>query len=199
MDRVEARGGGLCEMRERHFRKPEARSTGVAHEGRLQNEECIGCGNAIERRVERRNEERIPEGATLAGALIAAPQPLLEGFALVRSRRRGEGAGDAEFFAEREKRIRREGLEQVQRRGEQAGAQATAAAVARENPRVEAILQAKLVRHADALRECNELAAAGEKDVLSVIDLDAVDFKRRCAPSKQTPALEELDAGAGFL
>ena len=72
-------------------------------------------------------------------------------------------------------------------------------AVARENARVEAILQVQLVLHSDALREADELRAAGKKDVLAVVDFDAVDLERRRAAAEQAAALEELDVRAGIL
>ena len=90
---------------------------------------------------------------------------------------KGEGAGDAEFFAERQERIGRKGFEQREGRGQQAGAQASGAPIAGEDARVETLLQTELAFHSDSLREGNKLGAAREKNVLSIVDFDAVDFK----------------------
>jgi hypothetical protein len=113
--------------------------------------------------------------------------------------RREQGAGDAKFFAGREKWIPRKRLEQVKRRAKGAGPEPAACTVARENARVEAILQAQLVLHANASGKADELIAAGQKDVLTVIDLNAVDLERGRAAAEQTASFEELDVSSGVL
>jgi len=87
----------------------------------------------------------------------------------------------------------------MQRRRQRAGAESSLAAVASEYSRIEAFLQAQLVLHADALREAHELGATGQENVLSVINLDAVDLKRSGAASQEAAALEELDVFSRFL
>ena len=77
---------------------------------------------------------------------------------------------------------------------ERAGSQPSTTALAREDARVEAILQTEVVLHADAPRERDELGAAREEYMLAVIDFDAVDFERGGAAAEQTAPLEKLDA-----
>ncbi len=55
----------------------------------------------------------------------------------------------------------------------------------------------QLVAHPDGLRETDEIAAACQEDVLSVVNLDAVYLKRGGAPAEDAAALEERDLGSG--
>jgi len=87
----------------------------------------------------------------------------------------------------------------MQRRRQRAGAESSLAAVAREYSRVEALLKAKFVLHADAPREAQELGAASQEDVLTVVHLDTVYLKRSSAAAEQAAALEELDVFTGFF
>ncbi len=64
------------------------------------------------------------------------------------------------------------------------------AAVARKDRCVEALLQMQPVAHADALREGDELGAARQEHVLSVVDLFALDLERGGAAAEDPAALE---------
>ena len=126
VDGIEFGGRGSGEMRERDFRKAEACGARVTQECGLQHEDRVGGGDAIERCVERRNEERVPKGAAFARTLVVSLQPLLERFGRLTLRRaqrdEGEGAGDAELFAQREERIRCKRFEQLKGCRQHAGA-----------------------------------------------------------------------------
>lgn len=56
-----------------------------------------------------------------------------------------------------------------------------------------AFLQMQTIRHTETLDEANELRAARQEYVLSIIDFVTVDGKRGGASAKQPRALEELD------
>ena len=117
VDGVEARCRGLREMRERHRRESEARRRCVAQERRPQHEQRVGRGDAIERRVERRNEERIPEcprarprlvccAAATARTVRGVCRP--DGYARYRAIRSGCARPMRSFSPRREVRIGRE-------------------------------------------------------------------------------------------
>jgi len=101
----------------------------------------------------------------------------------------GDGS-DPQLLRRREERVARKRLDEMKRRGKRARAQAPAPSAASHDARVEAILEAQVAFHADALRECDEAIAARKKDVLSVIDFDAVDLKRGRASTEKTASLE---------
>lgn len=87
----------------------------------------------------------------------------------------------------------------MERRRKIARAQPSLLAIAREHERVKALLQVQAVLHSDATHERDELGAAREKDMLTVIDLMTVDFERRGASAEQATTLEQLDARAAIL
>ena len=87
----------------------------------------------------------------------------------------------------------------MQRRRQRAGHEVADSPVARENRSLEALLQMQLSFHTDAPGESDKLVAAGQEDVLAVVDFDAVDLKRRRAAAKKPAAFEELDAKPGIL
>src|SRR5579862_4133281 len=131
-------------MCERNFREAEPCGARIAKKRGLQHEERVGRRNSVERRVECGDEKRVPERAAFARALFVALQPIFERFTRATqgdTRAPQDDTGNAELFAERKKRIGCKRFEQVVRRAKCAGAEATAAAVARENARVEPILE----------------------------------------------------------
>jgi hypothetical protein len=87
----------------------------------------------------------------------------------------------------------------MKRRSQRTGSEPSASAVARENARIKAILQAQLALHPDASSEADELLAASEKDVLAVVYLNAADLERGGAAAEQTASFEELDSDTGLL
>jgi len=88
---------------------------------------------------------------------------------------------------------------EMERGRQTSGAQAARRAVARQDERVEAILQVQVLVHPDAPCERNELGAAREEDVLPVVDFVPVDFERGRAAAEEAAALEEFDVGTSFF
>ena len=193
-------------MRERYRRETKARRPRFAQKGRRQHEHRIGAADAFERRVERRNKERIPECAPGFRVLPGVRQPRLEGLQIrfaagvaTREQCARQRASYAQLAAEMQVWIPRERREQMQRCGQIGGAQVTRGTVPRQNQRVETLLHVQVTFHSDPPRESDELGAAGQKHVLPVVDFASVDFERRRAAAEQPAALEKLDARAGIL
>ena len=85
----------MGKVRKRNFREAEARRARVVQKCRLQDEQRVGGGDFVERRVQCGDEERVPECAAFAGALFIAPEPIFEGIdcrvALPLSLSKGQG------------------------------------------------------------------------------------------------------------
>src|ERR1700722_801884 len=187
-------------MRERHLRETETRGGRILQERGPQYEHRVGGADAIEWCVECGGEEWIPERPPLARPLMVALQPRLERLVAIALRHcREQRAPDARLLAQRKMRVAGERRKQMQRRGQRAAYEVPDSPVAREDRCLEALLQMQLLFHADARGELDELVAAGQEDVLAVIDLDAVDLKRRCPAAKKPAAFEELDAKPGIF
>ena len=87
----------------------------------------------------------------------------------------------------------------MQGRREGRGTKPSRVAASREDRCVETCLQVKLVAHSDGLREVDKLRAARQKDVLAVVDFNAVDLEGRGPAAEDAASLEKLDVRSGRL
>lgn len=188
-------------MREWNSREAETRRARIAQKSGLQHEHRVGGADAIECCVECRNKERIPKRRAFLRPLAITRQPRVERLARVgfSQKSRRERASDAQFAGEAEVRIARKRPNQMQRRREVRGTKPSRFAASREDRRVETCLQVNLVAHSHGLREIDELRAACQKDVLAVVDFDAVDLEGGGPPTQDAASFEKLDVRSGRL
>ena len=186
---------GLGDPCKRNPRPAKTRRLGVAQERGLQYECGFLCRHCLEWNVECGDQKRLPERADFGRTLTVAREPSRERFVLelpVCGTQSQKRARKTEPAADAERPVMQQRPREMKRRGQRRGAQ-TAAHVRPDDQNVEAILHVQVLRHPQALDEAQKLRAARQEDVLSVVDFVAGDGKRRCAPSEQTRALEELD------
>ncbi len=154
--------------------------------------------DTVERSVERRNEERIPRTRVayfaLAAQTSATTRTVVEA-GLLRPKR-GMRAR-ARFAACSPMLEMRVALRTTRASGTGAGTTPRAAGRAcRSRASTSASKRCCTLsasRKAGAVDEIDELGAARQKHVLTVVDFDAVDFERGRAAAEQAAAFEELD------